>query len=601
MRVVGYSLVLCLLGIFACEQVEEITQRDYPFVQSIGITDLDETGATVNFEIKKNGSGSISEYGIEYIDQKTLNSSDFEGKSLIVSKSGEPSGSLQSFRISYDLINQELYQVKPFVKMGSTVVYGEVLPFESKGVAPPKVSKVSPTEIFLFQTLTIEGDFFHSRIDQNQVEIPGLMDDFRIILLEASRNQLVVSVEARTATLRPSSQKYDLRITSGGKSVLVQGVFSLGFPKIAEVTPLSFYVGDSIRIKVDKPLPLNSFNQFYLYNSEIPQTSIPLVDAEELGLYKGIIVNTPPGEYSLSFEAIQFSDEFPQKLQIRPTWQLFQSNIQVPNLVEYERAAVGEKLISWNSGEEDQDFLFALDFGATSFKKLPNNPFSSLLRTGPIAGVAEGRYFYYGLGSSLVNSIQSDQKDFYRLDLLTEKWEKLADFPFELTAGVRGFEYKGKFVCIMFWDSKFREYDPKTNQWRITPYEVPVELRNADTQVVVEDYIYYVSSKEPLVISRYKFGGTPETFLRTNQNILNLEETALAYWDGHLLVLNTGSSKYRIRLTDKSIRLLQNTYGSPIGVPLPWVTSQGLMMALPRNFSFYQIDNKIFRLIQDLD
>jgi hypothetical protein len=192
-------------------------------------------------------------------------------------------------------------------------------------------------------------------------------------------------------------------------------------------------------------------------------------------------------------------------------------------------------------------------------------------------------------------------KDFYRFNIQTETWEKLADFPFEFSNALKGFTYKGKFYAIMASYINFREYDPQTNQWTLSQHGVPTNLRGADSEVVVGDYIYYVSSRRPLTIERYRLGESPEVFLETNQNLFSDTKLEMVHWDGHLVVIGRGQNKFRIRLSDKKLSLLQQTHLSGLGIPFPWVTSSGLLAAFPMNPFSYEQENSILKLIQDFD
>jgi hypothetical protein len=599
---INSTLILVAIGLlFSCEQLEEITERDYPFVESFGVSDLDETGVTVNFEIKKNGRGTITEYGIEYIEELKARNGNPNPEYTIISQSGTPAANtLLSLRISYDLRDKVLYLVRPFAKTGSTVVYGDVISFESKGVKAPVVTKVTPTAIFLSAEVTIEGDFFHSNLDYNAVEIPGLEDIYRVTIREVSRTQLKIFVENRTINFQPTNRKYDLRITSGGKSVVVPEVFSLSFPKIAEVSPLRLYVGDSIRIKIDQPFPVNTFPFFLNYNS-LNEIQIPLADGQEPGEYKGVMTDIPTGSYPLSFRAPQFFDEFNQPVEVLPTWQVFRQNVAVPNLLDFRKTPLGDHLVLWKPAVESGSQFFTYDLGANRMRELPKVPFSSSPRSSVLSGIEGDKYFYFGLGFWYDGIRENFFKDFYRFNIQTETWEKLADFPFEFSNALKGFTYKGKFYAIMASYINFREYDPQTNQWTLSQHGVPTNLRGADSEVVVGDYIYYVSSRRPLTIERYRLGESPEVFLETNQNLFSDTKLEMVHWDGHLVVIGRGQNKFRIRLSDKKLSLLQQTHLSGLGIPFPWVTSSGLLAAFPMNPFSYEQENSILKLIQDFD
>ncbi len=58
--------MIVVLGIFSCEKEEFVSDRAYPFLESISVDDIDETGATVNFGVRAK-SAAIDEYGVEFI------------------------------------------------------------------------------------------------------------------------------------------------------------------------------------------------------------------------------------------------------------------------------------------------------------------------------------------------------------------------------------------------------------------------------------------------------------------------------------------------------------------------------------------------------
>ncbi|WP_026951111.1 Kelch repeat-containing protein [Algoriphagus mannitolivorans] len=598
MRTFSALIFLSIAMLFSCEQEEFITQREYPFVNSIGVSDVDPSGATINFEILKNGASSVEEYGVEFIEADFLKSYTQKANFQTISQSGQPQEGTISLRISRDLIIPSSYLAKPFVRVGNTKIYGEGLVFDSQGVNPPLIKEVFPKEIYLFDRITVLGDFFNSRKEFNQVEIVGLENDYRITIDSVSNQKIQFSVELRNNDFGYRDQKYDLKITSGGKSTVVPQVFSLTIPKITQVNPLRLYVGDAIQVQLSRSINLaeHSFNLNYGQNN-----FTPLFPVQELspGTYQGILNSSlPSGLYPLSLNSTRYSDRFPEMVEVLPTWQLFQQGIQFPDLNEKRVLANGDQLLIFDGFSGASGTFSSFDLGTNSPRPLAPKPGGTIIRSGSLGVVAEGRYFYFGLGSQFEAGVSTYWKDFYRYDLTLGEWERLADFPFEFTGVVKSFSYQGKIYAIMGSYLNFRVYDPQTNEWSLSPIPVPSQLRNAYAQVLVGDYWYYISSNTPVTVSRYKLGGVEEVYSVIGGQF-SFGQSDIAYWDGNLILFNNGTPTLRMEVSSKKTSVLQWNYESLFSSFFPWPTSQGLLMAFPKNKNTYVQEGKIYKLIQD--
>ena len=598
MRKLSGFFWLSFVLLFSCEQEEFVTQRDYPFVSSTGVTNVSPSGATVNFEVLKQGTAPIEEYGVEFIEEDYLKSQTQKDRFKTISQSGAPPEDNISIPITKDLIVPANYLIKPFVRVGTTKVYGEALVLESQGVNPPLIQEVFPKQIYNSERITVLGDFFNSTKEFNEVQIVGLENDFRFIVDSVSHTKLHFHVELINYNLDYREQKFDLKITSGGKSTVMPGVFSLAVPKITQVNPMKLYIGDPLQIQMTRSVTENEITFYLNYGQLNSQGLYPVREISE-GSYEGILNSSmPSGLYPLSVRSVFFSNEFPEKIEILPTWQLFQQGIQFPELNEKRLVANGDQLLIFDNFSGPSGTFSALDLGASSPKHLSIKPGGDIFRSGALGLAAEGRYFYFGLGTQFEAGVSSQWKDFYRYDLSTGVWQRLADFPFEFSTVVKSFYYQGKVYAAMSNYLNFRVYDPQTNTWSLSPIQVPTQFKNAYNQVLVGDYWYYISSNSPVTVSRYKLGGVEEVFSVIGGQFA-FDRLDIAFWDGNLILFNGGTPSLRMDISSKKTYTLQWNYESLFSSFIPWSTSQGLLMAFPKHKNTYVQEGKMYKLIQD--
>ena len=589
--------MVAILGIFSCEKEEFITSRDYAFLESINVGDVDETGATVNFEILKYSGASISEYGVEYLDEESVKYGGSNPGFIKLSENGPPSGPLISMRIKYDLLNNRSYLVRPYVKSGNTTVYGEDLVFNSQGVHAPIITEVSPTEFYLNTQITVEGDYFNSKLENNAIEIVNGDDDYKIFLDSVNRNQ----IRFRIGITRPintfESQSLSLKLNSGGKTVVFPVAITSIVPTVTQMTPAAVYVGDKIQVDFSFPVSPTDYSIWLNFTSQNP---VPLGHHKEISPQSAefTLGDAPAGNYIPSFVNTWFPQEYKDRsIEILPTWDNFQSGVNMPDRRDFNLTAVGDKLmmIGWDGAGGPSFQSYSLGDGAPVEIALP--PSSKPLRTSPVIAAEGDRYFYYGLGLEYLTDRTQSINDFFRFDLQTGKWEKLADFPFEYTSVQSSFFLKGKLYVALWNYLNFRVYDPATNSWSMSSVEAPQELRTSGNRVVIQDYIYFLSSGYTTVISRYTMGGAIELFAEGEDPLYYGGN--LVFWDGHFVILNDGTPSAKLNFASKEFTPIQKIHEHWFSTYFPWPTSKGLMMAFPvdKNSGFQE--NKIYRLIQD--
>lgn len=591
-----FYLVL-MLGFFACNEEEFITQRGYAFVESIGVSDIDETGVSVDFEITKNGDWPITEYGVEFVKAGDLN---LENPTYsVVKESGVPGSSLISIRISSDLVDKTDYLARPFVKSGKVVAYGENLVFRSKGVSPPVISSVTPTQFFVDSRIVVIGENFNTRFEENSIEVLN-SEDYIIQIDSVFSQRIVFSISVKYSSKATENQNLRLKLTSGGKTIQFPSEITSIVPRILEMNPKSIYVGDDIEVKYSYPISFSSYS-LRLNNNEDFDISYLAFDHEvesTIGSYT--VLGGRPGTYIPYLESAHFPVEFPeQPIEILPTWETYQENVKLPDWRYNTDYRVGDYLLMFSHLESGEIGLQKLEIGQSSPQLINNPSFMSVDRFYGLGGAAGDRYLYYGLGRVNNDGVNVSSADFGRLDVQSGQWEQLADFPFEYTQVHHSFFYKGKLYVVMTNYLNFRVYDPVTNEWSMSPIQVPDEVRNGKgVQVNGVLYFLYNDSGESRIYT-YDLGTSATFFTKVSSEAYSVYNTSLGYTDNHLLYMSQGAPISKIDIHTKKERPLQTVFPWGRYSFMPWSNSRGFFLILPVSDNTHEMENTIYRLIQD--
>lgn len=596
MKKINYILLLLVFGFFiSCEQLEEITSRDYPFVESISVTDINETGVTVNFEIKKSGTAPITSYGLEYWVQ-TFNG----GQPNIqkVTRSGAPESPLIQQRISYDLI-KEAYLVQPYVVAGGVTVYGEKLAFESLGVNAPKITEVTPREIKFYDQIHIKGDFFNSALELNEVKLLGLENTFTIRMDSVDNQNIWLSINLKDFSFQPTDQKYTLQVTSGGKFSQLANAISVYKPQILSVEPRKLFVGDSLEVV------LNFFQTpgdltFDLINEAGKVLATNSYVTKEAGRYKFPVGNTDPGNYDISINSTFWKARFSEKIEVLPSWEVYRSGVQAPDLSDYRVVATPDRLLYIGNTPQTAGKFHALPLGSNAAQQLADLPGIAENRERPVLIGTQGRYFYFGLGLVREGGTVTYKKDFHRYDFQTGRWERLSDFPFEFSSVNKSLEFNGKLYLIMDNYLNFREYNPATDSWNLTPVEAPSSIRNTDQYVQVGLEVYSLTTIYPLRLVAYRYG--QDERLLPELYIQGLDQTnGMSFWDGNFIFTKDSQPMYRMDLGTLTLRPMQGIGENKKGELPLWQSRDGLLFTFPKNGQSGIREDVIHRLIQDFD
>ncbi|WP_439475721.1 hypothetical protein [Algoriphagus formosus] len=311
----NFAFVGLLLFILGCTESVVLTPRDYPFLKTLEIKDINGTGATMDFEMLDTGIFPLTSYGVEYLEKSLYDQPFYEGEYLKVEIEDTPEIGRLSVRMSTDLVEGTEYVARPFVKQNGLTSYGEFMTFTAQGSSAPIIKEVSSYVLGMRLEIIIQGEYFSQRIANNEIRVPGTEPYFAFEIFEASSDQLRVRVFANVLKESYSdNERYDLQVLSGGQSDVLDRAFSIGYPRIASISTLSAAVGEEIFVE----LILEEERAFMYLAGNYEQVFFlaMLLEKVEGNLYRTQVTDYPPGEYSLGLLMEGIYNPYPQNFTV---------------------------------------------------------------------------------------------------------------------------------------------------------------------------------------------------------------------------------------------------------------------------------------------
>ncbi len=219
---------LFLLG---CEEEAQLLKKDYPYIFTKDVTDINHSGATFNAEVIKHGTGEVIDFGFTW----SASGQEFSASLL---KNG---GSLDNFtlRISDDLEKGITYYCKPYIQTVNHTVYGYETSFESEGVSSPQITDFNPKEGFDGTEITLIGNHFSSILSKNKVYVNSIP----AIIIYAS-NDTLIFISPMTSHIGQASVSVEVR----SEKVIAENMFRIIGPQITGISKTSGHSGDYVTL-----------------------------------------------------------------------------------------------------------------------------------------------------------------------------------------------------------------------------------------------------------------------------------------------------------------------------------------------------------------
>jgi IPT/TIG domain len=222
------AIIILLLLSLSCSK-EEITNRPYPRVTTVGISDINSSGVTFHGEIFFS-SVEIIDHGFIFTDNGFPSLTNGDKVSL-----GPTSGAGNfDMNVQWDLVPGRTYSVTAYATSTGHAVYGKYIEFTSLGSLAPAVTDFSPKEGTWGDTITITGKNLGGQVMFGSV-------DAKVAFVSGELMKVIVPLE-----LIDLADK--ISVVVGAKSSSPPDNFILKAPVITDFTPKTGTAGDGVRI-----------------------------------------------------------------------------------------------------------------------------------------------------------------------------------------------------------------------------------------------------------------------------------------------------------------------------------------------------------------
>jgi hypothetical protein len=230
------SLITVVLLCFISSCKDWDYPQQFPIVFTDEIQNINSEGAELVGSVESLGSGqNIISYGFAWSESEkpTLNSSH-----VLISDKIQEGRFVKT--INKDLPAGTRYYVRAFIQTTTLTIYGNQVTFTSRGSLPPVITDFTPREGFDGTEITIEGQNFSSKADDN------------IVTLGTLTCQVISATDSLLKIKSPTTKfigAYKISITVAGKTAVSEMEFSILGPRINSISKLSGRVGDLLTIE----------------------------------------------------------------------------------------------------------------------------------------------------------------------------------------------------------------------------------------------------------------------------------------------------------------------------------------------------------------
>lgn len=493
---------IMLLALTACEIEEMVTDRDYPYVKTLGLTENKTTGAVFSFDVPNAQKYNISAYGLEYNLLTYFKSNLQDRQNFIIENKGKPSSFPIDITIDSDLQKDQGYLIRPFVKVGDQFIYGDLHQFISVGLQQPEVDGISQRLISNSTTILVTGKRFTQRLINLKVEIPGLENYFSIIPTEVDNNGITFELK-KISGLGPILQKkFNLKISIGERFVEVPEAFEIESLKVEELKTNEAFIGDQLTLQT------NSLDTTYPINFRSEDIDYPLFAFTNSNINGAVtyeIPQMPPGEYEIYIVHPEYAIKIAEKFKILNAWTPTIGNGYFVG--SYHSKPFYSNNFLYHMTEIFPDLTYhSIDISTGIVRELTLPVKTEQFRQkGSFASDKNGNVFV-GLGF-----FQEDNqapynylKDYYKYQSSSGTWTKLPDYPFGNHLINFSFFHQNKIYHIVSSEANYITFDPQINQWSKT--NIPVKAPLASSYITGQsDGNVYFTISEPSIKSLYSY------------------------------------------------------------------------------------------------
>lgn len=227
-------LSLCISLLTGCEEAER-GPKDYPFVQMDKVDVLSD-GVIFQARITSLGSQNILSFG--YIWNETDNT-EFEAWSKKELTGTLSPGTFQA-EIHTDIVKDQVYYVRPYIKTVETTVFGPVSGFTGRGSRTARVTDYGPKEGFDGTVIKMKGANF----SQRQGNLSVFIDNAPAEIIRSTEDSLIFRIP-----VTPLIGWVPFKVVSGDREIVIENAFEVFGPEVFESSVTEGYAGDIITLR----------------------------------------------------------------------------------------------------------------------------------------------------------------------------------------------------------------------------------------------------------------------------------------------------------------------------------------------------------------
>lgn len=225
----------CLLMLFSCSK-EENAAREYPRLNTIGVSHTTGSATLFNAEIINGNPAAVTEYGFVWgtgdNPMVELDSKKF--------KTGAPAGHAFTDTIYSGLKNGDTYYMRAYIRTADYLVYGKTISFKSTGNMGPQLTGFSPEHAAWGDTLRITGRYFGYNRKNIQVKLGTITAP--VIASTPESIDIVIPADKNNG-------KVPVIVSVDGIAFQSNSSFSYLEPAITSVSPLTGTYDDTLTVR----------------------------------------------------------------------------------------------------------------------------------------------------------------------------------------------------------------------------------------------------------------------------------------------------------------------------------------------------------------
>ncbi len=227
-------LSLCISLLAGCEDAER-GPKDYPSVQMDKIDVLSD-GVIFQARVTSPGTQNIVSSGFIWNETDNTEFEAWSKKELSVTLSP---GTFQA-EIHTDIIKDQVYYVRPFVKTVETTVFGPVSAFTGRGSRTARVTDYSPKEGFDGTVVRMTDANF----SQRQGNLSVFIDNTPAEIIRSAEDSLIFRIP-----VTPLIGWVPFKVVSGDREIVIENAFDVFGPEISESSVTEGHPGDIITLR----------------------------------------------------------------------------------------------------------------------------------------------------------------------------------------------------------------------------------------------------------------------------------------------------------------------------------------------------------------